>query len=183
MAVVPYAPFVDTALFIGPTRIPSVLSFSTDRNTEQTDVPIELGADIAIHRRRAPMTISLSAVVSEFEPFDGAPALFSKINDVRNALELADKLGTLLLVRWMGQLWPNMTIRSLKGNHEGTEREDVWRFDMMLKETQLASSLTVPSADSLGSLTASTLEGGPQAGAAVGPEGAAQVSGIVGGGV
>lgn len=190
MAVLPYAPsdtgVVLTALsrLASPIRLPSVLSFTVTNSADQTELPVELGADIAIHRRLLPVEISIAGVVTEFEPYDGAPVLFSRIIETRDAIELNFRLGSLLTVKFLGQSWPRMTIRSLSSSRDPVEREDVWRFEMTLRETRLASSLTVPSDSSaLGDLTATTLEGGPQAGVTVGPEAASQVAGVLAGGV
>jgi hypothetical protein len=193
MAVLPFNPFVDTSVkfFTGTDRrlppvitLPSVTSFKVQRSAEKTDVPIEQGSDISIHRRKAPVSIMLSGIVTEVEPFDGVPVLTSQVVEIRSALELIYDLGIMVKVRFNGRTFRNMTIDTFPDSQEATERIDVWHFDLTMSETKIASTTTVLSGSSpFGSLTSTTLEGGPQAGQAIGPEAAAQVGGILGGGV
>ena len=194
MAVLPYIPFQDTGvrlLVSGADRrlpaivpLPSVTTFKVNRSAEQTDEPIEQGSDISIHRRKSPREVSLSGIVTEIEPFDGTPVLYSQIADLRATLELIYELGTLVTVRFNGRTFRSMTITGFPDSQDAAERIDVWHFDLTLRETLIASTTTVlAGSSSLGSLTSTTLEGGPQAGQAIGPEAAAQVGGILAGGV
>lgn len=191
MAVLPYNPFEDTSVKLVTTDprgasivLPSVTSIKISRTAQQTDVPIELGSDIAVHRRKNAIGISLSGIVTEVEPFDGVPALFSYIGDVQTSLGLDYDNGVILTVKHMGRTFRNMTIATYNDNQDATERADVWHYDLTLQETLIASTTTILTGDSaFGSLTASTLEGGPQAGKALGPEASTQVAGILDGGI
>lgn len=191
MAVLPYNPYEDTSVVLVTAdrrgqsiTLPSVTSFKVSRSAQTTNMPIEQGSDIGIHRRRAPIEVSLSGVVTEIEPFDGVPSLFGYIAEVRSALEANYNNGILLTVRFLGRKFTNMEIGLFPDSQEASERADVWHYDLTFREVLIASTTTVLGGTSnLGSLTSATLEGGPQAGTSLGPEAAAQVGGILGGGL
>lgn len=182
-----YNPYADTSVYLGTIQLPHVTNISISNEWTQTELPIERGAVINDHRRKRPITGTISGYVTgqiELIP-SGAGALLGA-DATRTALETLANLGLTFVLKWGRRLWPNMSIVGIAEDFSAEQRDDMWPFTLQLAETRVATSTTVaaaPVAPGIADLTASAVDGGVQAGTAVGPDSAAAVSGIVGGGV
>jgi hypothetical protein len=186
--VLPYNPFGDTSVYLGALQLPHVTSFNPSTEWEQTELPIERGAVISDHRRRRPKTVELTGYVTdqvELVP-SGAGVLLTSLA-IQSEIERLAETGQTFILRWKGRVWPNMAIIAIgETNDAAAQRDDMWQFSLSLKESRVASSTVVAAGavdPSVADLTAGPVDGGPQASTAVGPDVAADVVGVLGGGV
>ena len=185
----PYNPYKDSSVYLGLLQLPHVTNVTFSAEWNQTELPIERGALIVDHRRKLPRGITVSGYVTgqiELVPTSGAGVLLDS-SAVRRQLELMADLGQTFIFKWLDRVVPNMSILSIEeDNDAAARRDDMWSFSLQLGETRVATSTIVPAGavdPALADVTAAPLDGGPQAGTAVGPDMAGNVTGVLGGGV
>lgn len=182
-----YSAFTDTSVYFGTLQLPHVTNITVSHEWDQTELPIERGAVITDHRRKRSLTISMSGYVTgQIQVVPDAAGVLLGNTATRFAIQTLADTGRVFLVRWNKRKFPNMSITSFEEDHAAERRSDMFAFSATLKETRVATSTTtaaVPVDPSIADLTASPVDGGPQSATAVGPEMAADVSGILEGGV
>lgn len=184
-----YNPYSDTTVYLGTLALPHVTNFTVTSDWDQTELPIERGAVISDHRRKRPVSISLSGYVTgqiELVPNGAGSLLPIDAQIVKLQLKVLADLGRTFIVKFQSSVWTNMSIISFEEDHSAERRSDMFAFSLVLKETRVATSTVVnaiPVDPGIADLTSSAVDGGPQAGSAVGPETGAAVTGVLGGGV
>lgn len=184
-----FSEFADSSVYLGTLQLPHVTSFNVSKEWEQTELPIERGAVISDHRRKRPVMINLTGYVTgqiELVPNGAGSLLPANAILVRAQLELLEATGQTFLVKFGPQTWANMSIVSHEEDHSAERRDDMYSFSLGLKETRVATSTVVgavPVDPGIADLAAAPVDGGLQAGSAVGPETAGAVTGVLGGGV
>lgn len=184
-----YNPYADTSVYLGTIQLPHVSSITPGQDWDQTELPIERGAVISDHRRKRPVTLSISGHVTgqiELVPSAAGAAVLGA-DVIRLRIQLLAETGQTFTVKWGRRTWPNMAIVGIEEENEAaTQRDDMWTFTLQLKQSRVATSTTVTASavdPGIADLTSSGADGGLQSGTTVGPDTAADVTGVIGGGV